>query len=62
MVGVYWDPFLSSFAKIGQIYQRLGVTGAFTTMLSGINDRGMIVGYYRNRRGTHAVILNPASK
>jgi len=62
VVGTYYDPFVSGFARIGQTFQRLNAPGAFYTFLHGINDRGMIVGSYRNRSGTHAVLLNPAGK
>jgi len=53
-----------AFVWYGQTktWQKLDAPTAWYTDFYGINDKGMIVGDYRNRTGIHGVVLTPAGK
>jgi len=58
------DFFPQAFVWYGQTktWQKLDAPTAWYTDFYGINDKGMIVGDYRDRKGIHGVVLSPAGK
>jgi hypothetical protein len=56
--------FPQAFVWYGQTktWQSLDAPGGWYTDLYGINDTGVIVGDYRDRKGIHGVVLSPAGK
>ena len=56
--------FPQAFVWYGQTktWQKLDAPRALYTDLYGINDKGTIVGDYRNRTGIHGVVLTPTGK
>jgi len=69
VVGYFYefgDPndFFFPQALYGQTktWQKLDAPTAWYTDLYGINDKGRIVGDYRDRKGIHGVVLTPTGK